>query len=161
MRVNGTFYGAAGVVVAPDLHRRPRCYPGHRDTELAGVSADGDHRRGSPIPAGHVGAEFSATQQRGNFASGEPATAPEAFVAAAVTHSADGSNWWGTQGLYPLPVAPTCSNTNGVNRCRLDARSRHVARAICSALGDTHQGGGGNIPAAPRLIWKWWPWDAG
>jgi hypothetical protein len=111
VRVNGTFYGAAGVVAHQTYTVGPDAIQviGTSITDSGGTGS----AHGLPIPAGTLGAEFSVTQLRGNFESGEPAQAPETFVAAAVTHSADGSQWWGSQGLYPLPVAPSCSNAMG------------------------------------------------
>jgi hypothetical protein len=111
VRVNGTFYGATGVVAHQTYTVGPDAIQviGTNITDSGGTGS----AHGLPIPAGTLGAEFSVDQLRGNFESGEPAQAPETFVAAAVTHSADGSQWWGSQGLYPLPVAPSCSNANG------------------------------------------------
>ena len=108
VRVNGTFYGAAGVVA----HQTYTIDADHIQVIGTITATSGGDPAGSPIPAGTMGAEFSTVQQRGNFASGEPGQAPETFVAAAVTHSADGTNWWGTQGLYPLPIAPSCAITD-------------------------------------------------
>lgn len=109
VRINGTFYGANGVVA----HQSYEVGPDAIQVIGQNSAFSGGSAGGSPIPAGTIGAEFSTIQERGTNASGEPGQAPEAFVAAAVTHSADGSQWWGTQGFYPLPAAPSCSNANG------------------------------------------------
>jgi hypothetical protein len=116
-RINGTFFGPSGVVahqvytVQPDaivaIGQNSSYSSGNPVTTTATVASTPAVTTGVPlsIPAGTTGAEFSTIQQRGPEVSGEPARAPETFVAAQVTHSADGSQWWGTQGLYPLPTS--------------------------------------------------------
>lgn len=111
IRINGTFFGPAGVLA----HYAYQIGP----DQIQVISQVGSSHGGvsdttnMSIPAGTTGAEFTTIQQRGATQSGEPAQAPEAFVAAAVTHSADASNWWGTQGYYPLPVDASCSTSTG------------------------------------------------
>jgi hypothetical protein len=100
VRVNGTFYGPTGVLA----HNVYTIGPDAIAAVGQGSASSGGVVAGSVIPMGTTGAEFSTIQQRGMI-NGEPGTAPETFVAAAVTHSADASQWWGTQGLYPLPAA--------------------------------------------------------
>jgi len=108
-RVNGTFFGPAGVVAHQVYTVRPDAIVaiGQASSFSSGTAISPT----ASIPAGTTGAEFTTVQQRGPFVSGEPAQAPETFVAAQVTHSADGSQWWGTQGLYPLPTA--CNTPTG------------------------------------------------
>jgi hypothetical protein len=109
--INATYYGITGTVghatytVGPDQIQ----VIGENLTDSGGTGA----AAGTGIPASTLGAEFSVVQNRGSFGgtTGEPGTAPETFVAAAVTHSPDNSNWWGTQGLYPLPTG--CSTATG------------------------------------------------
>ncbi len=111
IRVNGTFFGPTGVLAHYAYQLGP--------DQIQVISQVGSSHGGTAdtstlsIPAGTTGAEFTTIQQRGSTQSGEPAQAPEAFVAAAVTHSADASNWWGTQGYYPLPVDASCSTSTG------------------------------------------------
>jgi hypothetical protein len=111
--IHGTYYGVTGTVgsatytVGPDQIQ----VIGQGVSDVGGTG--GAAPAGSTIPANTMGAEFTAMQTRGSFegTSAEPGEAPETFVAAAVTHSADNSNWWGTQGLYPLPTL--CSTVTG------------------------------------------------
>lgn len=107
--VTGAFYGSTGVItrqtytIAPD------------QIQIIGstMASAGGAAAGAPMPAGTLGVEFSTVQQRGSLTgtSGEPGQDDESFVAAEVTHSSDGTNWWGTQGYYPLPT--TCSTATG------------------------------------------------
>ncbi len=108
-RVNGTFFGPAGVVAHQVYTVQPDAIVaiGQASSFSSGTAISPT----APIPAGTTGAEFSTIQQRGPEVSGEPGRAPETFVAAQVTHSADGSQWWGTQGLYPLPT--NCATPTG------------------------------------------------
>ena len=107
IQVNGTFYGASGVVA----HQTYTIGADAIQVIGQASASSGGAASGMPIPAGTLGAEFTVVQLRGGSASGEPAQATESFIATAVTHSADGSNWWGTQGLYPLPLSQTASGT--------------------------------------------------
>jgi len=112
-RVNGTFFGAAGVVAHQVYTIQPDAIVaiGENSSYSSGAAITGTATGGPlSIPVGTTGAEFSTVQQRGIIA-GEQGTAPETFVAAQITHSADGSQWWGTQGLYPLPTA--CNTPTG------------------------------------------------
>ena len=112
-RVNGTFFGPTGVVAHQVYTVRPDAIVaiGQASSFSSGSVVTGTNGLPLSIPAGTTGAEFTTVQQRGSIQSGEPAQAPETFVAAQVTHSADGSQWWGTQGLYPLPTA--CNTPTG------------------------------------------------
>lgn len=111
IRVNGTYFGPAGVLAhyVYQIGADSIVAIGQTTSSSGGVTSAVT----STIPAGTTGAEFTTVQQRGATQSGEPGQTPETFVAAAVTHSADGTNWWGTQGFYPLPVSPLCSTTTG------------------------------------------------
>ncbi len=112
-RVSGTFFGATGVVAHQVYTIQPDAIVaiGENSSYSSGTAITNSVTGGPlSIPAGTTGAEFSTVQQRGVIA-GEQGTAPETFVAAQVTHSADGSQWWGTQGLYPLPTA--CNTPTG------------------------------------------------
>ncbi len=115
IRVSGTFFGPGGVLAHQTYQIGPDRIAtiGQNRTDVGGTGVFSATVSGAPIPAGTTGAEFSTVQQRGPSVSGEPTQAPEAFVAASVTHSADGSNWWGTQGLYPLPVAASNATATG------------------------------------------------
>jgi len=107
-RVSGTFFGAAGVVAHQVYTIQPDAIVaiGENSSYSSGTAISPT----ASIPVGTTGAEFSTVQQRGIIA-GEQGTAYETFVAAQITHSADGSQWWGTQGLYPLPTA--CNTPTG------------------------------------------------
>jgi len=111
IRVNGTYFGPAGVLAhyVYQIGADSIAAIGQTTASSGGVTS----ALTVTIPAGTTGAEFTTVQQRGATQSGEPGQVPETFVATAVTHSADGSNWWGTQGFYPLPVSPLCSTTSG------------------------------------------------
>jgi hypothetical protein len=109
--IHATYYGVTGTVGSATYTVGPDAIQvigqGVADSGGTGGTV------GTPIPANTQGAEFTAVQTRGSFTgtSNEPGEAPETFVAAAVTHSTDNANWWGTQGLYPLPTL--CSTVTG------------------------------------------------
>lgn len=115
IQVSGAFFGAKGAVTKQTYTIGPDQIQiiGQHSTDVGGTGAFSSTVSGSPIPAGTLGAEFSAVQQRGSLTgtSGEPGQDAESFVAAVISHSADAAQWWGTQGYYPLPSG--CSTTTG------------------------------------------------
>lgn len=121
IQVAGSFFTITGTVlqtytIGPDQIQ----VIGRKITDSGGTGS----AQGSVMPAGTLGAEFSIVPRRGSTnggpngvpgtvggPSGEPGAAAESFVAAAISHSADAAQWWGTQGYYPLPTA--CSTASG------------------------------------------------
>ncbi|MBV9253701.1 MAG: hypothetical protein JO054_05685 [Actinobacteria bacterium] len=102
--VQGTYFGASGLITTTTytVGADQIQVIGAHLTDSGGTGA----AAGSPMPAGTLGAEFSVSG-----ASALPGQAAQSFVAAAVSHSGDASNWWGTQGYYPLPSS--CSAVTG------------------------------------------------
>jgi hypothetical protein len=122
IQVSGAFFTAGGVITRTTYTIGPDQIQviGQHITDSGGTGS----AAGSPMPAGTLGAEFSIVPQRGSTngtafgvpgtvggPSGEPGADAESFVAAAISHSADAAQWWGTQGYYPLPTA--CSTATG------------------------------------------------
>jgi len=121
IQVAGSFFTITGTVlqtytIGPDQIQ----VIGRKITDSGGTGS----AQGPVMPAGTLGAEFSIVPQRGSTngtangvpgtvggPSGEPGADAESFVAAAISHSADAAQWWGTQGYYPLPTA--CSTASG------------------------------------------------
>jgi hypothetical protein len=121
IKVSGAFYTITGTIlqtytINPDQIQ----VIGRSITDSGGTGT----AQGPAMPAGTLGAEFALVPQRGSTngtangvpgtlggPSGEPGQPADGFVAAAISHSADAAQWWGTQGYYPLPT--TCSTANG------------------------------------------------